>query len=117
MSAFESEPKDTDLGNPLSPSAAEEVPVPVADVEPSLWLVKMGATISTSSVGVGLGVGIGVGLAIANLSFVSPDVTPLRALSQICRAGGDVLIVLPLFSLSRVARERYWAALGAFIAT
>lgn len=48
-------------------------------------------------------VAITAGLAIANLSFLqSADITALRALSLVFSAFGDTLMMLPVFSLSRI---------------
>ena len=78
-----------------------------------LLLVRVAAAVLASPCGLQLGVAIGFGLAAANFSFLGASTAPLRTLAQCCRAVGDVLLMLPLFSLRRVTRGAYWESLGA----
>jgi hypothetical protein len=134
MDTFEAEERGPDLlaptasasasttdGNPLRLGAADdsvtdEAPTPdpagITEAAPTLLLVKVAARVLATPVGVWLGVVISVGLALVNISFIGEDPTAARVLSQLCRAVGDVLIMLPLFSLRRVTRDLYQASLG-----
>eukprot|EP01051_Picozoa_sp_SAG22_P007524 SAG22_NODE_533_length_9401_cov_5.643625_1_plen_466_part_00 len=101
------------LGAAADDSEATLAPDPGAgEAAPILLLVKVAAAVLATPVGVWLGVLIGVGLALVNISFIGEDPTAARVLSQLCRAVGDVLIMLPLFSLRRVTRDLYQASLG-----
>ena len=124
MDTFEAEERGPDLlaptasasasttdSNPLrlgaaDDSATDEAPTPdpagITEVAPTLLLVKVAARVLATPVGVWLGVVISVGLALVNISFIGEDPTAARVLSQLCRAVGDVLIMLPLFSLRRM---------------
>ena len=109
----------SDTNNPLrlgavpdDASGATSPPTVDPEQAPTLWLVTVATRVLATPLGVWLGVVCGVGLALMNLSFIGEDPTALRLLSQSCRAVGDVLIMLPLFSLRRVTRDMYQISLG-----
>jgi len=68
----------------------------------SLLLIKAAVKVVASPFGVWLGIALAIGLAAANLNFIAADASSLHAIAQTCRAVGDLLLALPLFSLARV---------------